>query len=355
MESKKTKPQHDLYLDVLKGFAILMVVLGHSLQTFVPNEQFDNNLLFRIIYSFHMPLFMFLAGAAAAYSLRPMNLDFIKRKFYMLVVPFASWYLLGYFISGAYHTLAFRTYIHHVISSPDYGLWFLWVLFLNFVVLMGIGRLTKWFKLYSYLIVWLIILSIPTGKYGIGLVQWHLPFFLSGYLIYRYRDKLQNYRSLVLMLCVIAFPLLALTWHRLYDPSFIAGVQPRLIAHGLQDISVGGIATINNYQVFELLYKYAVAFSGIGFIYWLFRLKPAKYAWDSLGLFGLYTLDIYVMNLYFFRFAVGHNWIVQVISGFIISITLSIMIGKYLLRPIPILSVIFLGGRSHARPALLKK
>src|SRR6478735_3308217 len=93
---KTAVKQYNSQLDALKGFAILLVVLGHSTQTYAANGNFDNNFLFRIIYSFHMPLFMFLSGAVAAYSLRPMNWDFIKRKFYMLVIPFVAWYLVGY-------------------------------------------------------------------------------------------------------------------------------------------------------------------------------------------------------------------------------------------------------------------
>lgn len=49
-----------LYVDFLKGVAIALVVLGHSVQ--VLTEDFYNDWLFNAIYSFHMPLFMFLSG-----------------------------------------------------------------------------------------------------------------------------------------------------------------------------------------------------------------------------------------------------------------------------------------------------
>lgn len=345
--------EYNPYLDVLKGFAILLVVLGHSLQTFVANGQFDNNLLFKIIYSFHMPLFMFLAGAAATYSHRPMNFAFVRRKFYMLVVPFVAWYLVGYGLDGTYHQLAFKTYIHRVIDSPDYGLWFLWVLFLNFVVLVGISKMTKWFKLYSYLIAWLVIYSIPTGKYGIGLLKWHLPFFLLGYLIFTYRHQLQRFRKIVLITYIATTPFLVATWHRLYYPSYITGLQPRLIAHGLQTVSMGSILSVNVYQVMALAYSYFVPLAAIGTVYWLFQLRPSKYLWPILGFFGLYTLDIYAIHVYLFRYAFGHSWL-EIGSGFVIAASLSVLIGILILRRVPLLSTLFLGGRS--KPAgLLKK
>lgn len=54
-------------VDLLKGYAIILVVLGHALQYNINN--FDNNIVFRIIYSFHMPLFMFASGYVAFYQL----------------------------------------------------------------------------------------------------------------------------------------------------------------------------------------------------------------------------------------------------------------------------------------------
>ncbi|ROT03695.1 hypothetical protein ED388_12660 [Muribaculaceae bacterium Isolate-007 (NCI)] len=46
------------YIDCLKGFAIFLVVLGHVVQ----NYNLMDSWIFRIIYSFHMPLFMFMSG-----------------------------------------------------------------------------------------------------------------------------------------------------------------------------------------------------------------------------------------------------------------------------------------------------
>lgn len=55
------------YIDIVKGFAIILVVLGHSIQfgsgyDFRANAECFDNWLYRIIYSFHMPLFMIGGG-----------------------------------------------------------------------------------------------------------------------------------------------------------------------------------------------------------------------------------------------------------------------------------------------------
>ena len=50
----------DLFLDIAKGLAIILVVVGHVVQGSATN--FDDLLWFKVIYSFHMPLFVFLSG-----------------------------------------------------------------------------------------------------------------------------------------------------------------------------------------------------------------------------------------------------------------------------------------------------
>lgn len=45
-----------LFYDILKAYAIVIVVLGHVIQTFNPEWKTDNVLIG--IYMFHMPLFI---------------------------------------------------------------------------------------------------------------------------------------------------------------------------------------------------------------------------------------------------------------------------------------------------------
>lgn len=48
------------YIDKIRGFAIILVVLEHAIHH--TYENFDSNYLFALIYSFHMPPFMFISG-----------------------------------------------------------------------------------------------------------------------------------------------------------------------------------------------------------------------------------------------------------------------------------------------------
>lgn len=51
----------NIYIDVLKGLAVLAVLLGHAIQRGLVIN-YTENIIFKIIYTFHMPLFMFLSG-----------------------------------------------------------------------------------------------------------------------------------------------------------------------------------------------------------------------------------------------------------------------------------------------------
>jgi fucose 4-O-acetylase-like acetyltransferase len=55
------------WIDVLKGITIYLVIIGHVIQygngkTYLDTESFWDNYIFQFIYSFHMPLFIFLSG-----------------------------------------------------------------------------------------------------------------------------------------------------------------------------------------------------------------------------------------------------------------------------------------------------
>lgn len=50
------------FIDSLKGIAILLVVISHAIVSMLGVDQANKNIIFRICYSFHMPLFMSISG-----------------------------------------------------------------------------------------------------------------------------------------------------------------------------------------------------------------------------------------------------------------------------------------------------
>lgn len=56
------------YYDILKGYAIFLVALGHVIQSFHPD--WKENIIILATCSFHMPLFMIVSGKFFLHSLQ---------------------------------------------------------------------------------------------------------------------------------------------------------------------------------------------------------------------------------------------------------------------------------------------
>ena len=85
------------YIDNIKCFAIICVMLGHALQ-YLEGDRLENVYSFNFIYTFHMPLFMMVSGYFFSSSLRLSFGDFIKKKFTQLLLPGLTWSLAKYLI-----------------------------------------------------------------------------------------------------------------------------------------------------------------------------------------------------------------------------------------------------------------
>lgn len=132
LSSQNNRPERIVYIDVARGIAALLVVIGHSIQ--VADSTFDENILFRMIYSFHMPLFMFLSGYVS-YKSEYFDRLWIIKKAKHLVVPFLVWTVLPVLFSGNSGDMFGKLYM--AIKQPDVSYWFLLILFYCDVLLFA--------------------------------------------------------------------------------------------------------------------------------------------------------------------------------------------------------------------------
>lgn len=51
-----------VWVDSLKGWLMLLVVMGHAIQYCMNDGECETNYFWNLIYSFHMPAFMALSG-----------------------------------------------------------------------------------------------------------------------------------------------------------------------------------------------------------------------------------------------------------------------------------------------------
>jgi polysaccharide biosynthesis protein PslL len=144
------------YIDIARGIGILLVVMGHN--DFAVVSPF----LYKLIYSFHMPLFFFLSGYFLNTTIG--FWAFVKKRFNSLLKPFFFTIFMIYFMSISFGNIGFDTAIRRIAKS-FYGaghyldwvqLWFLPHLFAvslyAYVFYKVMGRVNnRWIR-------WLILL-----------------------------------------------------------------------------------------------------------------------------------------------------------------------------------------------------
>jgi len=94
-------------IDITRGYAMFLVVLGHAIQYANP-ETMDENIIFRLIYSFHMSLFMFISGLAVSYSKTEINSDWLRKRFFNLIIPFFAWGIIPFFFNKNWSVFFFK-------------------------------------------------------------------------------------------------------------------------------------------------------------------------------------------------------------------------------------------------------
>ncbi len=319
-------PSRDPYLDCLKGFAIAIVVLGHTFQGATPD--FDHYLPFRIVYSFHMPMFMFVAGMTASFSFaRRLNTELnlvsylveIRSRAIRLLVPFATWAVIQYFVLRP-EGYGPATWLLHVFQVPDSGLWFLLTLFQCCCVLMFVSITVQCILMAraarrpgasgdsTALYLTVIVVGIVI-KFVIRAIPLSGTFLPNGYFIYFFAGVVfhmilpAGIPKLLRWIPYVMFLALAPFWYRT-EMSPVASFfwNPKLA---------------------NSVFGYLVAFAGTLAFVDLIRLfvdtaapslvRPASYV-------GKRSLDIYAIHFYFL------GYIPQVIAPIAISLAVSLLL-----------------------------
>jgi surface polysaccharide O-acyltransferase-like enzyme len=128
-------------LDIAKSICIILVVIGHYSPDNAPSLWI---LTHNLIYSFHMPLFMFASGYIYMVTYRKKSYsEFIFRKFKRLMIPYFATSVIIITLKllsqkGLYvqHPVAFYTYLKiFYLPVAGYFLWFVWTLFEIFLII----------------------------------------------------------------------------------------------------------------------------------------------------------------------------------------------------------------------------
>lgn len=190
------------WLAVLQGFSMLLVVLGHITltNTFQDPEYPIVATMERVIYSFHMPLFIFISGWLFYLTCIKRNTTYkgmIKKKLSRLGIPFVFFTVVTMLIKLAMSSFVKRPVdINEIIntfllfsSNPLEEMWFITVL----LILMAIYPVYQWLLNHDAM-VWglgaalVIYLVLPTDikVFRLSAVARMAPYFIAGILCCRY-------------------------------------------------------------------------------------------------------------------------------------------------------------------------
>lgn len=129
-------------LDIARGIGIILVVMGHFLPEGVPYWYSAGR---QVIYSFHMPLFLFISGFVYMYTHRD-DISygaFLKKKFRRIVVPYLAVSFL--FIGIKFIPQMLGIYVRNPVTADSFlrvfyypeaavSLWYLWALWWFYMI-----------------------------------------------------------------------------------------------------------------------------------------------------------------------------------------------------------------------------
>ena len=144
------------HIDIAKGIGILLVVFGHNSDTNIKGK------LVNIIFSFHMPLFLFLSGLF--FNADGKFKKLILTKFDSIFKPYLTTLIIGYFI---FKNDAIMNYLVGIIYSSSSTipivwtpLWFLthlWAVSIFSWLFIKITKLSNIKKIFQFLLLLLLL------------------------------------------------------------------------------------------------------------------------------------------------------------------------------------------------------
>ena len=313
-----TNSERLVYLDIAKGIGIILVVIGHCIPdasslTGISNPYFK--LMHQIIYSFHMPLFFFIAGFfvnTQKFSVSSPYLQktylFIRKKFNRLIVPYLFVGLCYLPLKLAFSQFANRPY--HINNlwkiiigiNPDGELWFLYSLFMINVLVAVVFK----FKVSLWKIMAALLAMLSPFCH---IITNYLLYFLIGMYIRENEENwIYKFSSFFIVICLALF----------FSGNYALYLYPR----------------------YSVWIKILTSLSGIVLCLWTAKMIGNNSHVLSRGLrvLGEFSMDIYILSDIIkipFRI-IFWNKLHMYYSAFIIctvmSILLSFMISKYLIR-----------------------
>lgn len=314
-----------LYIDKLKGLAILFMVMGHVTQI---SLEVENTTFNKFYTSFHMPLFMFLSGMFIYKYFKEWNYkefcNFVYKKIRRILTPFIT--------IGCLYTYFFLDNVQCLFNGSFNGYWFLPALFLCMIVDITLQYILKIFSFKSNLI-----------------IDCSSRILLYFFLIYLYHKGLvyPYYRGFIYHYPFFAFGILAIRYRYIYDYILSNKQLPAFLF-------IGYIVLwpITQYIPFNFN---LISFFSIPLLIYLFN-RLNSYIPNILSSLGLYSLEIYIFHRFFLPSLTQlGSLLTNNIASFDKSENFLLFLLITLIIAFPICLICIIIGRSLKEIPLLKK
>lgn len=298
--------KRNIIVDVLRGIAVVAVLLGHAIQRgFIVN--YENKIIFKIIYSFHMPLFMLLSGYALHRYTKKWDSSFLKKRFLRLIIPTIVWSYIIYFMRsfnfvGIKEFVVFQDtvldYTKALALHPDFIIWFLYIVFLCDVIFFIQNKIMKnkneKLSILITIAVAILLFIIPNNNFGIPRLKIYFPIFSLGYYVSKYSDAIIKYLKFMIVPSVVIYLALFSRYN----------------------------VAIDNVYIY-----YLISISAIIIIYNLVTWIKVESIYKFFAFFGKYSLEIYLCQCVCLNIGFGLG-LLRAITIFITATTISVILAK---------------------------
>lgn len=279
MVKSSNKSTRNQEIDILKGIAMVCMIIGHSIIVYpidISHVSWCED-LHNFIYSFHMELLFLLSG----YLYKKKDyITYLSGKVHRIFVPYLIWGAIFLLMPVAFSAVVHREtplqdgLINYLFHGGGY--WFLYVLFLIFMIYPLTDRLNNWFKGALIIVILSInyFIEIPS-VFCLDMVFLYLPYFIIGNILASLSLTNQNFQidryfGIVGLLFLCVFVINKITSLPVYFAGFV------------NTICIIGLVFV----IAHFLYV-AVKVTNDVILRWLN---------DLLSLCGQYSLQLYLFN-----------------------------------------------------------
>ena len=308
--------------DCIKVFTILLVIMGHITRMYSPNSLFPHegnrilSLMTYAIYSFHMPLYIFVSGCIYGIGRRKGKYESMSelatKKFRRLIIPYLSFGILVLAPCLIFTQVTTKNYVAYLFSDLLIGndvrhLWFLLSLFEMFVIAHVLKPILvhKPFYVLAISILFPIFVNVYNWEgWQINMTFKYFPYFICGYCV-TFKDKWKTNVS-----WRVIVPLFALTLGAMF-------IQLKYPSIGYK------------YAIIDYLIAFSIIFIVYNIAYHRIRLNANRWYYQTLlkNNFGIYLFHPVIIYVLFYLHSFDSlNPYIQIIVIFCVALILSIAI-----------------------------